>query len=199
MAPRKGSAGAEGSGCTQPAGTRGHGQGSASARREQDPRAPSLGSAASRELRLHPAAVKKPGGVSREEAETKRNVQTLRSSCREGTGDVPCAHRGWQGARLSRAHPQHRAQRGAQGSTGGCSCSSGKASSKLGAPAPPVPGKGTRLREAPSPCRGHRAAERARQQQEVASVSHRRRWSRSPDSVCGIHNEMDTAYCSNLL
>lgn len=60
-------------------------------------------------------------------------------------------------------------------------------------------GRGARLREAPSPCRGHRAAERARQQQEVASVSHRRRWSRSPDSVCGIHNEMDTAYCSNLL
>lgn len=151
MAPRKGSAGAAGSGCAQPAGTRGHGQGSASTRREQDPRAPSLGSAASRELCLRPAAAKKPGGVSREEAETKRNVQTLRSSCREGTGDVPCAHRGWQGARLSRAHPQHRAQRGAQGNAGGCSCSGGEASSKLGAPAPPVPGKGGSAEGSPFP------------------------------------------------
>lgn len=109
-----------------------------------------LGTGPAWDLQL-PENFKKPGGVSREEAETKCNVQTLRSSCREGTGDVPCAQRGWQGARLSRAHPQHRAERGAQGSAGGCSCSGGEASSELGTPAPPVLGKGGLSRGKPLP------------------------------------------------
>lgn len=70
------------------------------------------------------------------------NVQTLRTSCREGTGDVPRAQRGWQGARLGRAHPQHGAERGARGSAGGCSCSGREASSELGAPSTSHPGEG---------------------------------------------------------
>lgn len=161
---------------------------------------PGLGSAASRELRLHPAPGKKPGGVSREEAETKLQCPNPADLLQGGDRRCPPRSEGLAGSAARPCPSPAWGREGGARQRGWLQLLRQRSELRAGrSQHVPSWGRGARLRQAPSPCSGHGADEQARQQQEAALVSHRRHWSCSPDSVCGIHNEMDTAYCSNLL
>lgn len=118
MVPRKGSPGAAGSGCTQLAGTRGHGQGSASARREQVPWAPAQAgicsfqrtSKSQEELagrKQRPNAMSKPCGAPA--GRGQEMSPALRGAGRERGSAVPIPSTGQKGghkaARVDAAAP----------------------------------------------------------------------------------------------